>query len=168
MMCLSKGLTGGFLAMGATVTTERVHDAFSGDAANRAFWHGHSYTGNPLAAAAGVASLEIFRTEPVFERITAIAGTHAERLARVAGLEQVGETRQIGTMAAIELKAGDAGYLSSMRPKLYGYFLERGILLRPLGNVIYLLPPYCTPMDELHRAYDSIEEGIRALVPLPS
>ena len=165
IMCLSKGLTGGFLPMGATVVTQRVADAFSGADPERAFWHGHSYTGNPLAAAAGAASLEIFRTEPVFDRIAAIARVHSERLPRLAALRQVGETRQIGSMGAIELKAADAGYLSSMRPKLYKFFLNRGVLLRPLGNVIYLLPPYCSPPEEIHRTYDVIEEAIHAIVP---
>ena len=161
LMCLSKGLTGGFLPMGATVLTERVAEAFSGANPDRAFWHGHSYTGNPLAATAGVASLEIFRNEPVFKRIAAISRVHGERLPKFAKMEQVGETRHVGTMGAIELRASDAGYMSAVRPKLYSFFLERNILLRPLGNVIYLLPPYCATAGEIHRAYDVIEEGIR-------
>ena len=151
--------------MGATVVTERVAEAFSGANPDRAFWHGHSYTGNPLAAAAGVASLEIFRNEPVFERIAAISRVHEERLPRFAKMEQVGDTRHVGTMGAIELRASDAGYFSAMRPKLYSFFLERNILLRPLGNVIYLLPPYCATVAETHRAYDVIEEAIRKMVP---
>ena len=161
LMCLSKGLTGGFLPMGATLLTGRIFDAFSGGDPARAFWHGHSYTGNPLACAAALASLEIFRTEPVFQRIAAIAEVHAERLPRLRAFEKVGDTRSIGTVAAIELRADDSGYLSSLRPKLYNFFLTRNILLRPLGNVIYVLPPYCTPVDELHRVYDVVEEAIR-------
>ena len=164
LMCLSKGLTGGFLPMGATVVTEKVAEAFSGSNPDRAFWHGHSYTGNPLAAAAGVASLEIFRKEPVFERIGAISSVHAERLPKFAKMEQVGDTRHVGTMGAIELRAADAGYLSAVRPRLYAFFLERNILLRPLGNVIYMLPPYCAKVEEMHRAYDTIEEAIEKIV----
>jgi len=163
LMCLSKGLTGGFLPMGATLLTGRVFEAFNSADTARAFWHGHSYTGNPLACAAALASLEIFRIEPVFERIAAIAGVHAERLPRLAQFENVGDIRSIGTVAAVELRADDSGYLSSLRPKLYEFFLSRNILLRPLGNVIYVLPPYCTPVDELHRVYDAIEEAIRTL-----
>ncbi|HXN64304.1 MAG TPA: adenosylmethionine--8-amino-7-oxononanoate transaminase [Candidatus Acidoferrales bacterium] len=163
LMCLSKGLTGGFLPMGATLLTNRIFEAFGGDDPARAFWHGHSYTGNPLACAAALVSLEVFRTEPVFERIAAIAEVHAERLPRLRAFERVGDTRRIGTVAAIELLADDSGYLSSLRPKLYNFFLSRNILLRPLGNVIYVLPPYCTPMDELHRVYDVAEEAIRVL-----
>jgi adenosylmethionine-8-amino-7-oxononanoate aminotransferase len=110
-----------------------------------------------------VANLEIFRTEPVFERIAGIAAIHTERLPRLSQNSAVGDARTIGTMAAIELRAGDAGYLSELRPKLYEYFLKRDILLRPLGNVIYILPPYCIQAEDLHRVYDVIEEGIGAI-----
>lgn len=163
LMCLSKGITGGFLPMGATVLTDRIYRAFDSPEPARAFWHGHSYTGNPLACAAALANLEIFRTEPVFDRIAAISAVHTERLPQLAKLEKVGDARQIGTMGAIELRADDAGYLSSLRPRLYRFFLERDILLRPLGNVIYILPPYCTAPAEIHRAYDAIEEAIRTI-----
>jgi adenosylmethionine-8-amino-7-oxononanoate aminotransferase len=160
IMCVSKGITGGFLPLGATLVTEKIFDAFAGDDPARTFWHGHSYTGNPIACAAAVANLEIFRTEPVFERISKIAAIHAERLPAFARNSAVGDVRTIGTMAAIELRADDAGYLSNLRPKLYEYFLKRDVLLRPLGNVIYILPPYCIDANDLHRVYDVIEEAI--------
>jgi adenosylmethionine---8-amino-7-oxononanoate aminotransferase len=163
VMCVSKGITGGFLTLGATLVTEKIFEAFGGDDPARTFWHGHSYTGNPIACAAAVANLEIFRTEPVFERIAGIATIHAERLPRLSENSAVGDVRMIGTMAAIELRAGDAGYLSAMRPKLYEYFLKRDILLRPLGNVIYVLPPYCIEGEDLHRVYDVIGEAVGAL-----
>jgi adenosylmethionine-8-amino-7-oxononanoate aminotransferase len=164
LMCLSKGITGGFLAMGATLCTDRVESAFRSEDRRRTFHHGHSYTGNALACAAANASLQIFDDEPVFDRIAAIARIHAERLACFGRYPQVGETRQIGTIGAIELRAADAGYLSSLRPKLYQFFLERGVLLRPLGNVVYVLPPYVISSEELHRVYDVIEESIEALL----
>lgn len=163
LMCLSKGITGGFLPLGATLVTDQVFDAFGGDDPARTFWHGHSYTGNPIACAAAVANLEIFQVEPVFDRISKIAGVHAERLPDFSRNQAVGDVRTIGTMAAIELRADDAGYLSNLRPKLYEYFLKRDILLRPLGNVIYILPPYCIEANELHRVYDVIQEAIRAI-----
>jgi len=163
VMCVSKGITGGFLALGATLVTERIFKAFGGDDPAHTFWHGHSYTGNPIACAAAVANLEIFRTEPVFERIARIARIHAERLPEFSRNAVVGDVRTIGTMAAIELRAGDAGYLSAMRPRLYEYFLKRDILLRPLGNVIYILPPYCIEAEDLHRVYGVIEEAIGAV-----
>ena len=164
LMCLSKGITGGFLTMGVTLCTDRVEGAFRSEDRLHTFYHGHSYTGNALACAAANASLQIFEDEPVFDRIATIARINAERLAQLRGLHQVGETRQIGTIGAIELRAEDAGYLSSMRPKLYQFFLERGVLLRPLGNVVYVLPPYVISPDELHRVYDVIQEAIQTLL----
>jgi len=164
LMCLSKGITGGFLAMGVTLCTDRVEAAFRSEDRLHTFYHGHSYTGNALACAAANASLQIFDDEPVFERIATIARINAERLALLRELRQVGETRQIGTIGAVELRAGDAGYLSAMRPKLYQFFLERGVLLRPLGNVVYVLPPYVISPEQLHRVYDVIEEAIQTLL----
>jgi adenosylmethionine---8-amino-7-oxononanoate aminotransferase len=164
LMCLSKGITGGFLAMGVTLCTDKVEAAFRSEDRLHTFYHGHSYTGNALACAAANASLQIFDDEPVFDRIATIARINAERLAHLRGFHQVGETRQIGTIGAIELQAGDAGYLSAMRPKLYQFFLERCVLLRPLGNAVYVLPPYVISPEELHRVYDVIEEAIQTLL----
>ena len=158
LMCLSKGITGGFLPMGATLCTDAIHQEFTGE--GRSFFHGHSYTGNPLACAAAVANLEIFETEDVFARIDAIAVQHAERLPRLANHPRVAEVRQIGTIAAIELKADDAGYFSTLKPRLYRFFLERGVLLRPLGHVSYILPPYCISRDDIHYVYEVIEEAL--------
>ena len=160
LMCLSKGLTGGVLPMGATACTERIHEAFVSTDRSRTFYHGHSYTGNALAAAAGVASLRIFEREPVFERIATIARIHDERLAAIRNHPAVGEVRSIGTMAAIELRADDPGYASNLRPKLYQFFLGHGILLRPLGNIVYVLPPYCITPEELHAVHDRIVESL--------
>jgi len=164
LMCLSKGLTGGFMAMGATLCTDQLEAAFRTENRAHTFYHGHSYTGNALACAAGIASLRIFEEEPVFDRIATIARINAERLAELRRMHQVGDARQIGTMGAIELVARDAGYLSAMRPKLYGFFIERGVLLRPLGNVVYVLPPFVIEPDELHRVYDVIVEAIQTLL----
>ena len=164
LMCVSKGITGGFLSMGVTLCADSVEAAFRSENRLHTFYHGHSYTGNALACAAANASLQIFDDEPVFDRIATIARIHAERLGNLRQMHQVGETRQIGTIGALELRAEDAGYLSAMRPKLYGFFLERGVLLRPLGNVVYVLPPYVIEPEELHRVYDVIVEAIETLL----
>ena len=164
LMCLSKGITGGFLPMGVTLCTDQVEAAFRSEDRKHTFYHGHSYTGNALACAAANASLQIFEDEPVFDRIHTIARVNAERLGQFRELHQVGDTRQIGTIGAIELLAEDAGYLSAMRPKLYRFFLDRGVLLRPLGNVVYVLPPYVIAPDELHHVYDVILEAIQTLL----
>jgi adenosylmethionine-8-amino-7-oxononanoate aminotransferase len=164
LMCLSKGITGGFLAMGVTLCSDRVEHAFRSENRLHTFYHGHSYTGNALACAAANANLQIFDDEPVFDRIAMIAQINSERLPEFRAMPQVGDTRQIGTIGAIELRADDAGYLSTMRPKLYSFFLERGILLRPLGNVVYVLPPYVIEPEDLHRTYDVIREAIQTLL----
>jgi len=164
LMCVSKGITGGFMTMGVTLCTDRVESAFRSEDRMHTFYHGHSYTGNALACAAANANLQIFEDEPVFDRIATIAKIHRERLVRLRGMHQVGDVRQIGTIGAIELIAEDAGYLSELRPKLYGFFLEHGVLLRPLGNVVYVLPPYVIEPGELHRVYDVIVESIETLL----
>jgi adenosylmethionine-8-amino-7-oxononanoate aminotransferase len=164
LMCVAKGLTGGFLPLAATFATDRIHDAFTGGDRARAFFHGHSYTANPIACAAANASLRIFESEPVFERIAAIEKVHATRLPAFASHPSVADVRHIGTVAAIELEVPDAGYLSSLRPRLYQYFLGRGVLLRPLGNVVYILPPYVITPDQLNFVYDVIQDSL-ALVP---
>jgi adenosylmethionine-8-amino-7-oxononanoate aminotransferase len=150
--------------MGVTFCTERVASAFRSENRLHTFFHGHSYTGNALACAAANASLQIFDDEPVFDRINAIAGIHTMRLAHLRELQQVGDTRQIGSIGALELRVDDPGYLSGLRLKLYNFFLERGVLLRPLGNVVYVLPPYVIAPEELHRVYDVIIEAMETLL----
>lgn len=160
LMCLSKGLTGGVLPMGATICTPEIHEAFVGTDRARTFYHGHSYTGNPIAAAAAVASCRIFEREPVFDRIKRIAEIHGTRLAEIQGHPAVGDVRSIGTMAAIELCADDPGYSSKLRPKLYKFFIDAGVLLRPLGNVVYILPPYAISPVELNFIHDRIVDSL--------
>ncbi len=164
LMCLSKGLTGGFMPMAVTLCSDPVASAFRSENRMHTFYHGHSYTGNALACAAANASLQIFDDEPVFDRIATISKIHGERLGYLRGLHQVGDTRQIGTMAAVELLADDPGYLSGLRPRIYRFFLERGVLFRPLGNVVYVLPPYVIEPDDLHRVHDVISEAIQTLL----
>ena len=163
MMCLSKGLTGGFLPLGATVCQARIYEAFLGADRSRTFFHGHSYSGNPLACAAANASLRIFESEPVFSRIEGIALGHERRLHFFRSHPAVADVRAIGTVAALELKATDSGYLSSLRGCLSEFFLNRGILLRPLGNVLYLLPPYVITQGELDFVYDTVEQALESL-----
>ena len=167
IMCLSKGITGGFLPLGATVCTDSIREVFRSHDRMRTFFHGHSYTGSPLACAAGIASLKIFESEPVFERITAIEQIHAERLPVLRMHPAVGDVRSIGTIAAIEIEAGDTGYLSKLRPFLYEFFLEKGVLLRPLGNIVYILPPYVITPAELNTVYDVIADALDRLPARP-
>lgn len=162
IMCLSKGLTGGFLPLGATVATERIFDAFLGDR-TRTFFHGHSYTANPIACAAARAALELHNEDSEDARI-ALEVAQATHLAALTGHPLVRATRQIGTVAAVEL-GGTPGYLSEIGRELSAFAIESGVLLRPLGNVAYVLPPYCISGDELSRVYEVLArflEGERA------
>lgn len=160
ILCLSKGLTGGFLPLGATLAKEKVFSAFRDKDRAKTFFHGHSYAGNPIACAAALASLSVFDEEPVFQRIAKLAAVHHRELKRFAGRSQVVQTRQTGTIAAVELRVGDSGYLCGLGPKLLAFYLSKDVLLRPLGNVVYLLPPYCSSEQELVHAYDAIEESL--------
>jgi len=160
LMCLSKGLTGGFLPLAVTLCTEKIYEAFYSVDRSRTFFHGHSYSGNPLGCAAANASLKIFEMEPVFERIAAIEVIHRERMPELAKKTGVIDARILGTIAAVELRAADAGYLSRLRSQLYAFFIESGVLLRPLGNVVYVVPPYVVTADELHHIYDVIGKSV--------
>ncbi len=160
ILCVSKGITGGFLPLGATLASAEVFEAFRSSDRSKAFFHGHSYTANPVACAATVANLELFAREPVLDRVAAVGAAHERRLAGLARRPQVREVRRRGSIAAVELQAADAGYLSARGPRLYDFFLSRGVLLRPLGNVVYLLPPYCSTAQDLDLAYDAIEDSL--------
>jgi adenosylmethionine-8-amino-7-oxononanoate aminotransferase len=154
-LCLSKGLTGGFLPMSAVLTTADVYAAFlDRDSRERAFLHSHSYTGNPLGCAAALASLGIFATEPVLERNRATAARMAALAAPFAAHANVAEVRQTGMILAIELVADRATrtpFPAAERRGLRAYrrALEAGVVLRPLGEVLYWMPPYCVGEDEL-------------------
>jgi len=164
IMCLSKGLTGGFLPLAATVCTPAVHYTFRSTDRSRTFFHGHSYTANPLGCAAAIASLKIFDSEPVFERIAAIEKTHRQQMPSLAKHPAVAAVRTIGTVMALELKADDPGYFSELRPALYDFYLNKGVLLRPLGNVIYFMPPYVIEPHEIDLLVDVAGNALQRAV----
>lgn len=163
LLCMSKGLTGGALALGATAATEAIYDAFRSADRTKTFFHGHSFTANPIACAAALASLELFDEESEDERIR-IEVAQAGHLDALRGHPGVRAVRQIGTVAAVELHA-PPGYLSAIGRDLSAFAIAEGILLRPLGHVAYCLPPYCTTNDELARVYTVLQrflDGERA------
>lgn len=164
-VCLSKGLTAGFLPMSVTVTTDAVHDAFLDDSLGRAFLHGHSFTANPLGCAAANASLDLLLAANCTEARARINAFHAERLQDLSRHPLVERTRLQGTVAAFDVKVpeGQGGYASIVGPKLKESFIQDGLLIRPLGNVVYLLPPYCIDEDQLTRAYDGINRALDSL-----
>jgi adenosylmethionine-8-amino-7-oxononanoate aminotransferase len=165
-MCLSKGLTGGTLPLSAVLTTDAVYDAFYAEySAGKAFLHSHSYTGNPLACRVALETLAIFRDEPVLERNRTLAAHLARRLAPLRDHPHVADVRQTGLIAAVELVADKAsrtpfpaGERRGLEVYLYG--LEHEALLRPLGNIVYFMPPYVTTADELDHLVDTAIAGI--------
>ena len=157
LVCLSKGLTGGFLPMGATVAREALYQDFLGQTVERAFLHGHSYTANPLGCAAGLASLDLLLGAACQARLGAIEAIHRQRLDALARRPDVARPRLCGTVAAFDVVGLDAAYGGALGRRLKAEGLRRGLLLRPLGNVLYLLPPYCLTDDQAHRAWDGVE-----------
>jgi adenosylmethionine-8-amino-7-oxononanoate aminotransferase len=154
IMCLSKGLTGGFLPLGATVVREPIFEAFISDDRRRTLFHGHSYTANPLACAAARASLKLLDAESAGKR-AGIEATHRARLGELSGHPAVTNSRILGTMAAFDL-ASREGYLDPVGTELAAFALNEGVLLRPLGNVVYILPPYCMSEEDLGNVYSVI------------
>jgi adenosylmethionine-8-amino-7-oxononanoate aminotransferase len=160
LMCLSKGITGGFLPMGVTLASDEIYDAFYSEDRAKTLFHSSSYTGNAIACAAALANLEIWEQEPVLTRIAAIAEFHAQALQDLSLRREVTAVRQCGTIAALELRVAEPGYLAGPGPRLSAFYLENNVLLRPLGNVVYVLPPYCTGTAELTRIYETISESL--------
>jgi adenosylmethionine---8-amino-7-oxononanoate aminotransferase len=160
IICLSKALTAGYLPLGVTATTAPVYEAFLSDDRTRTFFHGHSYTANPLACAVGLASLDLFRDEAVLANV---ARLERQLRAGFGLLRSMGDVRVIGGVAAIELKSDKPGYLDQIGPRLAAAFLDRGLLLRPLGNVVYFMPPYCISESETAWALEQIDVLLRRL-----
>ncbi|MEO5345737.1 MAG: adenosylmethionine--8-amino-7-oxononanoate transaminase [Magnetococcus sp. YQC-9] len=157
-VCLSKGLTGGFLPMAVTACREGIYAAFLGETFDRALAHGHSFTANGLGCAAALASLQLFERENTLERVAVIEAIHRQRLAGLGA--RIDHPRTLGAVAAFELALPDRAYGSSFTPRLIRFFLERGLIIRPLGAVLYLMPPYCITPEELHRGWDGVEEAV--------
>jgi adenosylmethionine-8-amino-7-oxononanoate aminotransferase len=158
ILCLSKGLTGGAIPLAVTMATEPIFEAHYGPDRARMFFHSSSYTANPIACAAARANLAIWAEEPVQERIASLAARQQVRLDRLATHPRVHGARRIGTIAALEIGGGE-GYLSAVAPRLLAHFRERDLLLRPLGNTVYVMPPYCIEGADLDRVYAAIEEA---------
>ncbi len=160
--CLSKGLSAGYLPLAATVATDDVYEAFLSDDRKKTFFHGHSFTANPLGCAVGLASLDIFREEGTLQRIAALEKQLRVGLEPMRSLNCVDDVRIIGGVGIVELAEGD-GYLSDIGPRLYREFLERGLLLRPLGNVLYFMPPYVITEEETNRVIEQMGEVLRGM-----
>lgn len=165
LICLSKALTAGYLPLGVTAATEAIYNAFLSDDRSKTFFHGHSYTANPLACAVALASLDLFRQNPVLDRIRALECQLRDGLEPLRRLPNVGDVRVIGAVGVVELESASVGYLDQAGPRLAAAFLDRGLLLRPLGNILYFMPPYVISESQAAWALEQIEQVIAAALP---
>lgn len=164
LLCVSKALTGGYLPLSATLATDAIYRDFYSDDRSKTFFHGHSYTANTLACAVGLESLRLFEDTECLQRVAELEGLFQERLDRLDRFARVEDRRVLGPMAAFDVAPdGAGGYLDDLGPRMQRAFLERDVLLRPLGNVVYFLPPYVITDDECHRVFDLIEEVLASL-----
>jgi adenosylmethionine-8-amino-7-oxononanoate aminotransferase len=164
IICLSKGLTGGFLPLGATICSDKIHEAFLTSDKTKTFFHGHSYTANPIACTAALASLDLFEQETTMENIAELEAAMKNACARFEKHPAVKTVRSRGTIFALEVKTQEATeYLNPLADKVHAFFIERGIILRPLGNILYVLPPYCITEEELEKVMEAIDEFLSKL-----
>ncbi|MBB4837208.1 adenosylmethionine-8-amino-7-oxononanoate aminotransferase [Sphingomonas kyeonggiensis] len=158
ILCLSKGLTGGAIPLAVTMATAPIFEAHLSDDRARMFFHSSSYTANPIACAAANANLAIWREEPVLARIADLGDRQQDRLDRLATHALIRNPRRLGTIVAAEIGGGTSTYLNSVGTRLKAFAMERGVLLRPLGNTIYVMPPYCIEDADLDAIYGTIAE----------
>jgi len=161
--CYSKGLTGGSLPLAVTLCRREIFAAHYAEDRRRTFFHSSSFTANPIACAAALANLEIWESEPVRAGIAALATMQAKRLERFRDDARFEQVRRTGTIAAMDLRAPDRGYLAALGPRLAASFQAGEVLLRPLGNTLYVMPPYCVTEDDLDRVYGAILAAVDAL-----
>jgi len=162
IFCLSKGITGGFLPLGITTCKQEIFDAFISDDKLKTFFHGHSYTGNPLACAAANASLQLMNDAQL--TINNLVEWQNEFLLKLKSNAKIENVRQLGTIVAFDVKTDStSNYFNNLRDFLYDNFIERGVLLRPLGNTIYILPPYIITKEQLQKVYDVIDEVLEMI-----
>jgi adenosylmethionine-8-amino-7-oxononanoate aminotransferase len=159
--CYAKGITGGSLPLAVTLCSAAIFDAHYSTDRTRTFFHSSSYTANPIACAAALANLDVWENEDVRGRVANLCAMQAERLRRFDNHERFLDVRRLGTITALDLRVGSGGYLATVGPELTAFFNARGLLLRPLGNTIYILPPYCIKAAELDALYDAIEEAAK-------
>lgn len=166
IICLAKGLTGGFMPLAVTVASKHVYESFASSEPEKTLWHGHSYTANPLGCAAALASLELLELhEPRFREM------ERHHLGFLESLDpnRTERRRVTGTIAAFDLRTeGPGGYFDPLGDEIKRRTLDKGLLLRPLGNTLYLMPPYCLTDDEREAMYDEVRELVAEVVPGPS
>lgn len=164
ILAVSKGITGGFMPLGVTSCSEKIVEAFLSGEVSKTFFHGHSYTANPLACAAANASFDLLLSKDCQQNIERIANQHSAFIKKNRSNSLIKNSSSLGTILSLELETKEGtSYFNETRKKIYPFFLERNILLRPLGNIIYILPPYVITEDELNSVYSAIEEFLSTL-----
>lgn len=161
IMCFSKGITGGTMALGVTTCISKIYEAFLSEDKLKTLFHGHSFTANPIACAAALASMDILLRPETMKSIIRISDKHRLFAKTIIQHPKVRTLRQTGTIFAMEWETGDnTSYFNSLRDDLYNFFLKEGVILRPLGNIIYIMPPYCITDEQLDYIYTKIEEAL--------
>lgn len=161
IMCLSKALTGGTIPMAITTFTQEIFDAFYDEDINKALFHGHTFTANPTGCAAALASLELLQTQEIKDSIVRINNSHLAFQKHIGSHPKVTATRVLGVIFALEIKTeSSASYYGTLRNKLYDFFIENGIILRPVGNIVYILPPYIITDEQLQKVYEVVEKAL--------
>jgi adenosylmethionine-8-amino-7-oxononanoate aminotransferase len=159
LLCLAKGITGGSMPLAVTLASEAIYEAHWSTDRAKTFYHSSSYTANPIACAAALANLAIWREEPVAKRIATLAELQAAGLALLAEVPGIANPRQCGTIIAVDYEGGGAGYLSGLGPRLLAFFRDNDLLVRPLGNTAYVMPPYCIEAQDLARVHAALGEA---------
>ena len=161
MMCLSKALTGGTIPMAITTFTQALFDGFYSDDINKALFHGHTFTANPTGCAAALASMELLHTDAMQSNISRINASHLAFQKHIEKHPKVTTTRVLGVIFALEIATeNQASYYGNLRNKLYNFFIENGIILRPVGNIVYILPPYIITKSQLDKVYEVVEKAL--------
>jgi adenosylmethionine-8-amino-7-oxononanoate aminotransferase len=164
MMCLSKALTGGTIPMAITTFAQDIFDAFYDEDINKALFHGHTFTANPTGCAAALASMELLQTSEMQANISRVNQKHLEFLERIKNHPKVSTSRVMGVIFALEIKTeSSASYYGTLRNKLYDFFIENGIILRPVGNIVYILPPYIITDEQLQKVYQVVEKALEVV-----
>jgi adenosylmethionine-8-amino-7-oxononanoate aminotransferase len=161
MICLSKALTGGTIPMALTTFTQELFDGFYSDDINKALFHGHTFTANPTGCAAALASMELLATDAMQHNIARISQSHLEFQKHIKNHPKVKTTRVLGVIFALEIRTGnEESYYGTLRNKLYDFFIQNGVILRPVGNIVYILPPYIMTKVQLEKVYTIVERAL--------
>jgi adenosylmethionine-8-amino-7-oxononanoate aminotransferase len=164
MMCLSKALTGGTIPMAITTFTQEIFDGFYKDDVNKALFHGHTFTANPTGCAAALASIALMESQEMQDNIRRIHQMHLAFETKIKEHPKVKTTRVLGVIFALEIKTeNQESYYGTMRNKLYNFFIENGVILRPVGNIVYILPPYIISNEQLERVYAIVEKAVEMI-----